>query len=324
MEETSWAELGIAPTGDQAAVRRAYATRLKAIDADRDPAAFMRLRQAYEDALAAKMEADKPEEDGDEERPGNDHEFPSRPQESSPAAAAAWGGFAVQSSIDVAFPDRFGQTFQKIIAAGDTRAASRSLKAALAEGIVEIGQERELVRRLAVCGLADKTLSPDEIDEIGRTFGAERAHAGDWVSESLQDLLVRADAARWQARILRNAQLGDIWMIGYVARILIKRVRIARAIRHTADQNLMVRDLPTLRIEVMNARRYARWITGQIDQGPLEEKLQRLERTLRAQEIQATVIGIVIILLLSFVNGWLGLMLGMAFATAVIWAFFFS
>jgi hypothetical protein len=46
-----WDELGIEPTRDAKAVRRAYAVRLRTIDPDRDPAAFQRLRAAYERAL---------------------------------------------------------------------------------------------------------------------------------------------------------------------------------------------------------------------------------------------------------------------------------
>ena len=47
-----WDELGIEPTGDRKAVRRAYAARLKDLRPDEDPAAFARLRPAYERALA--------------------------------------------------------------------------------------------------------------------------------------------------------------------------------------------------------------------------------------------------------------------------------
>ncbi len=43
-----WAELGIEPTDDAAAIKRAYAHKLKQIDASEDPNAFMRLRQAYD------------------------------------------------------------------------------------------------------------------------------------------------------------------------------------------------------------------------------------------------------------------------------------
>jgi len=48
-----WQVLGIGPTGDRQAIRRAYARCLKHLDPDQDPEAFQRLRFAYEAALAA-------------------------------------------------------------------------------------------------------------------------------------------------------------------------------------------------------------------------------------------------------------------------------
>ena len=47
-----WDVLAIAPTDDPKVIRRAYATRLRQIDPDRDRAGFARLRQALEWALA--------------------------------------------------------------------------------------------------------------------------------------------------------------------------------------------------------------------------------------------------------------------------------
>ncbi|MBY8821725.1 hypothetical protein [Sphingomonas colocasiae] len=46
-----WQALGIAPTTEVAAIRRAYAQRLKALDVDADPDAFMALREARDEAL---------------------------------------------------------------------------------------------------------------------------------------------------------------------------------------------------------------------------------------------------------------------------------
>lgn len=46
-----WAQLGLARTDDAGEIRRAYARKLKAIDVDADPDAFVALRQAMEQAL---------------------------------------------------------------------------------------------------------------------------------------------------------------------------------------------------------------------------------------------------------------------------------
>jgi hypothetical protein len=46
----AWAVLGIAPTEDKRAIKRAYAAKLKATDVDKDPKAFIALRQALDEA----------------------------------------------------------------------------------------------------------------------------------------------------------------------------------------------------------------------------------------------------------------------------------
>lgn len=49
--------LGIEPTGDRGAIRRAYAGRLKRIDSGSDPEGFRQLRAAYEEALQGAVTA---------------------------------------------------------------------------------------------------------------------------------------------------------------------------------------------------------------------------------------------------------------------------
>lgn len=46
-----WSALGIDPTGDTRAIKRAYAQKLKAVDVDAEPAKFIKLRGHYDNAL---------------------------------------------------------------------------------------------------------------------------------------------------------------------------------------------------------------------------------------------------------------------------------
>ena len=48
---TCWQTLGIAPTGDEAAIKKAYAARIREHRPDRDPEGFRAVRAAYEEAL---------------------------------------------------------------------------------------------------------------------------------------------------------------------------------------------------------------------------------------------------------------------------------
>lgn len=52
MARLPWSALGLTPSATSGEVRRAYATRLRAIDPDSDPKAFEKLRQARDHALA--------------------------------------------------------------------------------------------------------------------------------------------------------------------------------------------------------------------------------------------------------------------------------
>jgi hypothetical protein len=63
-----WRLLALAPTEDQRAIRRAYAVKLKAIDVERDPQAFIALREAFEHAqqIARWMTIEREEDENPE------------------------------------------------------------------------------------------------------------------------------------------------------------------------------------------------------------------------------------------------------------------
>lgn len=72
----AWQILGIAPTAEAAAIRRAYADKLRALDIDRDAAAYANLREARDWALRwAKENPDGPIDTGEEEPQGGDDDL---------------------------------------------------------------------------------------------------------------------------------------------------------------------------------------------------------------------------------------------------------
>jgi hypothetical protein len=328
MSDEAGAELGIAPTGDQALVRRAYAGRLKAIDADRDPPAFMRLRDAYVRALAAAEEIaagdagapydDERDEDdawpdgaatsdhdtGDAADPASTPPTSVGPSDHSDAATSLAVTPAPMSDFSDDALARFRVAYRSALEEGDARAAVGQLTTGLAAGVVPLGEEQELARQLAHCALADATLSPEELEAIRRTFGMATPRIGDRPADARQQLSMRLEAQRWKDGILRDAGRGDRWVIGYVLRLFVKRVRIARAIRDPADHNLISRDVPAFRKEVVNARRYAKLLAAPFDPLPLEGKLKGLRETLVAHEILAVFIVIIVAPCVGFTEGW--------------------
>lgn len=72
-----WPVLGLAPTEDERAIRRAYADRLRAMDPDADPDAYVRLRAARDVALArarAGTALDRPEDAAQDGGGGRDED----------------------------------------------------------------------------------------------------------------------------------------------------------------------------------------------------------------------------------------------------------
>ena len=192
MSRSPWTELGIAPTADGRLIRQAYAVRLRALGGDRDPASFMRLRGAYEMALAA-VAVSEGDDDAVDATEGacftlgeewHQEYFPERgdaddgPSFASDATARPNADdIAHVPQADVArswdvpgdlFAD-FVTVFENALRAGDVATAGAGLKAALAHGSLPIGQEPSYLR--AFLAAASETLSSDELDDIERLAG---------------------------------------------------------------------------------------------------------------------------------------------------------
>jgi hypothetical protein len=85
----AWAVLGIAPTADVAAIRRAYARRLKLNRPDEDPEGFQRLLRARDAALG---EAAAVDDRRDVEEPDAEQDDAPPPPALDPDARPASGG----------------------------------------------------------------------------------------------------------------------------------------------------------------------------------------------------------------------------------------
>ena len=300
-----WEELGIPATSDEFVVRRAYAARLKSLDIDREPAAFMRLRQAYEQALEdACPEARDPEQDTWQCCDGDCDASPAGTDDrtaEAPEPVPAPLGHNVREAdrrVPYAALAQFRAEFYDLVNAGDTKAAVAALASALANGIVPLGAEAEYLRAAAVCARTDMALAPDMLIEIARMFGGGAARFNDPLSEFAREFHEKAEAMRWLARVEQDSARGDR-LFGLWARYARRRTRVARAILDIANTNLLSSDLPELRAEVDNARRYAPWLAGKIVPEPLEAKRAMLESTLRGHEILAIVVGAIMYVLLG-------------------------
>ena len=264
-----WDELDLAPTTDKAAIRRAYAARLKSIDPDSDPAAFMRLRHAYESALTADVEdlssyfEDEDVETSelaeamarDDEAKPNEEPRADRivQRDVSPAEDAVPADDILPHGALAAFESEFRYHLNTY----DNRAARTALDTALARGVVPLGQEASYVQWLLIGALQNSALSADDLDAYTHDF-APTIWAQFAPTELLQDLKARAAALRWWAGVERRAKKGAGW--GVLRRPFSRTTRVACAIRTGRPRWLAPGDVEAFAAELAILRSHARWL----------------------------------------------------------------
>lgn len=213
-----WNELGIAATKDVKAIRRAYAGRLKAMNPDADPAAFQRLRHAYDWALHM---AALPDYDEDDETYDDDAEDgPDIHVLSDEEAAVLRGAFDPSLFADQASPEpapRPGdpddlaralarQEIDAALAAGDTSGAVERFTRAFATGLIGIDERDYALAHLMPAVVADRTIPPaDYLALLHRIGWDEVPRAHEYFSATRRDAAGRGEAERWYIDLEKSA-----------------------------------------------------------------------------------------------------------------------
>lgn len=279
-----WNELGMDPSDDPQAIRRAYAARLKKLDPDNDPAGFARLRQALEAALAGagkgKSAIDPPDASSpapndltgqseiSEPSPGG-HILP--PEE--PAAAEAdtiteWfddanSGSTLLSELGSALNRHEAPTalslYYRAAATGaiPLHAATPLLERLFAELIEAPGIGRASFRDLArVSGWDQPAVVPESTSDVRQRVLARLA-AEDWYDSLTALAELRDETPRKKARLARL-------MLGRIGRYRMPWV-----------------DRAALKVMLEEFRTHERWLSDRIE----SQWARKLERRWRRREI---------------------------------------
>jgi hypothetical protein len=192
MTAAAWNELGIEPTDDARAIRRAYALRLKQTRPESDPEGFSRLRHAFEAALrSAEGAAGRP----------------IRPEVLRPREAI--------SISPTAFPEAAEARIAELADAGKTLDAVAALADAIDRSTLPLALEMKLKDRLLLSVIHDRRLGGVALSDAARRLGwLEADGRGTGQGQLLRDLTARIAAETWYERLVATSQskryrLGD-------------------------------------------------------------------------------------------------------------------
>ena len=303
-----WDELAIDPTHDPKTIRRAYATRLKTIDPDRDLQAFTRLRAALDQALTEAEHASttghrplptplpRPHPTSDEHIASDAPDFPIdvkssdmlngnvRPVDHRPADAAdandAPPDWIAARAADHALLDEL----DRALIGCDAPAAVKLYCRAAATGAVPLRGEPRLLERVLSLALDDKTIDDAAFREFVRAFGCDQSNFRSAQSEIHKDVLARLAAADWyETRLaIADRRKGETRRQARLARLVLGRIgrfwmpRVDRAI---------------LKSCLVEYRSHERWLSDRVKPA----WIRRLEARLRRREILATILYMVLL-----------------------------
>ncbi len=192
-----WATLCIPATSDQAAVRRAYAARLRTIDTATDPAAFIALRAAYDAALQFCA--------GSALRDAKDHFVKTAPK--MPPIFADQSLQEQRHPEQIFGPDR-AALLNEILARDGVIAAWKNYVSWMARGEITLSQQIPFAEIVLQAAVADKSLAQDRFVQIANSLAPDNSAWRYGDAPALQAALEKRLAAyRWLDALRATAAL---------------------------------------------------------------------------------------------------------------------
>lgn len=211
-----WKELGISKTADAGAIRKAYAQRLRAIGADKNIAAFQRLRAAYENALAYAERAppSPPSTDPDGNSPHDETSleiepgafFPAEPGHPEASSQATISGMPLRlDGAEGTFrPEPAWQWSSAALEQGDVTGALDDYDHAVAQGLLPLGRHEAVLDDIMRVAMRDESLRPEAFLALLKRVGWNGVvGARDRLSSVRKMALLRAEAENWYLSLRR-------------------------------------------------------------------------------------------------------------------------
>lgn len=256
-----WDELGIAETKDSKAIRRAYASRLRAIDQQKDPAAFQRLRQAYEWALNRVSQ------------PAMEEPPPAEPAESGPQEAIAEDA-PQELTPDEILTQSLVERMREAMQAGRYDIAFDAYDKGSAQGVLPFGYREYLLDAMMETIVRDSNLSVDQFGHFLKRAGwGDMPASTERISRVRQFAMSRQEADGWFVR-LQSLAAGDgsIMHTTYTPKLywrwlpkFIERRNAKLFFGGWAIPKLSQLGADDLRRKVLDYRQREAWLKGRID-----------------------------------------------------------